>query len=413
MGIIVQKFGGTSVGSIERIQHVAETVTKSYKEGNQVVTVVSAMGHHTDELVSLAAQISPQNSKRELDMLLTTGEQVSISLLAMAIQAKGFKAISLTGWQAGIQTESVHGNARIENIHTDRIQQLLDEGYIVIVAGFQGLSNNNEITTLGRGGSDTTAVALAAALNAERCDIYTDVLGVYTTDPRVEPNASKLSHVSYDEMLELAALGAAVLHPRAVEFAKNYNLIIQVRSSQHDEIGTFIGEETQMEQQSVVRGIAFESNVTRMTLNGLDNHVDLLPKIFTLLASEGIDVDIIIQSVTSDNLVNLSFSIKSENMMEAITVLESKKEFLGYRSFDFESELAKVSIVGSGMVSNPGVAAKMFKFLAESEIPVKMVSTSEIKVSTVVPKSKLQEAVHALHKGYELDRINEEVIVEN
>lgn len=412
MGIIVQKFGGTSVGSIERIQHVADTVTKAYKEGNNVVTVVSAMGHHTDELVSLAQQISPQNSKREMDMLLTTGEQVSISLLAMAIQAKGFKAISLTGWQAGIQTESIHGNARIETIQTERIQHLLDEGYIVIVAGFQGFSSEHEITTLGRGGSDTTAVALAAALKADRCDIYTDVLGVYTTDPRIEPQATKLSHVSYDEMLELAALGAAVLHPRAVEFAKNYGLVIQVRSSQHDEIGTFIGEENQMEQQSVVRGIAFESNVTRMTLNGLHNQVDLLPNIFTILASEGIDVDIIIQSVTSDNLVNLSFSIKSENMLETITILESKKEYLGYVSFDFESELAKVSIVGSGMVSNPGVAANMFKFLAEDGIPVKMVSTSEIKVSTVIPKSQLQNAVHALHKGYELDRVQEEVKIQ-
>lgn len=414
MGVIVQKFGGTSVGSIERIKHVADTVTKAYKEGNSVVTVVSAMGHHTDELVNLAQQISPQNSKREMDMLLTTGEQVSISLLAMAIQAKGFKAISLTGWQAGIQTESIHGNARIETIQTERIQRLLNEGYIVIVAGFQGFSKEHEVTTLGRGGSDTTAVALAAALQAERCDIYTDVLGVYTTDPRIEPDATKLSHVSYDEMLELAALGAAVLHPRAVEFAKNYGLIIQVRSSQHDEIGTFIGEENQMEQQSVVRGIAFESNVTRMTLNGLHNQVDLLPNIFTILATEGIDVDIIIQSVTSDNLVNLSFSIKSENMLETITILESKKEYLGYVSFDFESELAKVSIVGSGMVSNPGVAANMFKFLAEASIPVKMVSTSEIKVSTVIPKSQLKNAVHALHKGYELDRVQvqEEVVVE-
>lgn len=412
MGIIVQKFGGTSVGTIERIQHVADTVTKAYKEGHQVVTVVSAMGHHTDELVNLANQISPQNSKRELDMLLTTGEQVSISLLAMAIQAKGFKAISLTGWQAGIQTESIHGNARIQTIATEKIQNLLDDGYIVIVAGFQGISDENEITTLGRGGSDTTAVALAAALKAERCDIYTDVLGVYTTDPRIEPAASKLSYVSYEEMLELAALGAAVLHPRAVEFAKNYGLIIQVRSSQHDEIGTFIGEEKQMEQQTVVRGIAFESNVTRITLNGLYNQVDLLPNIFTLLAKEGIDVDIIIQSVTSDNLVNLSFSIKSENMFETITILESQKETLGYQSFDFESELAKVSIVGSGMVSNPGVAANMFKFLAEDGIPVKMVSTSEIKVSTVIPKSQLQKAVHALHKGYELDQI-QEVVVES
>ena len=412
MGTIVQKFGGTSVGSIERIQHVANTVIRAYEEGMSIVTVVSAMGHHTDELVDLAKQINPDANKREMDMLLSTGEQVSISLLAMAIQAKGYKAISLTGWQAGVQTESIHSNARINHIDTIRIQQFLNEDYIVIVAGFQGISSENEITTLGRGGSDTTAVALAAALKAERCDIYTDVTGVYTTDPRMVKAASKLSYVSYDEMLELAALGAGVLHPRAVEFAKNYQIKLQVRSSQIDEIGTFIGEDIEMEQQTVVRGIAFESDITRMTLNGLFNRVDLLPSIFTLLAREGIDVDIIIHSVTSDNLVNLSFSINSDNMIHAIKLLEDNKEQLGYVSIDVEGELAKVSIVGSGMVSNPGVAAKMFQYLGDQGITIKMVSTSEIKVSTVISKTDLEKAVHALHSGYELDCISKLQAVE-
>jgi aspartate kinase len=412
MGTIVQKFGGTSVGSIERIQHVANTVIRAYEEGMSIVTVVSAMGHHTDELVDLAKQINPDANKREMDMLLSTGEQVSISLLAMAIQAKGYKAIALTGWQAGIQTESIHSNARINHIDTNRIQQFLNEDYIVIVAGFQGISLENEITTLGRGGSDTTAVALAAALKAERCDIYTDVTGVYTTDPRMVKAASKLSYVSYDEMLELAALGAGVLHPRAVEFAKNYQIKLQVRSSQIDEIGTFIGEDIEMEQQSVVRGIAFESGITRMTLNGLFNRVDLLPSIFTLLAREGIDVDIIIHSVTSDNLVNLSFSINSDSMIHAIKLLEDNKEQLGYVSIDVEGELAKVSIVGSGMVSNPGVAAKMFHYLGDQGITIKMVSTSEIKVSTVISKTDLEKAVHSLHAGFELDSISKLQVVE-
>ncbi|MBP0723963.1 aspartate kinase [Bacillus sp. RG28] len=412
MRTIVQKFGGTSVGSIERIQHVANTVIRAYEEGMSIVTVVSAMGHHTDELVDLAKQINPDANKREMDMLLSTGEQVSISLLAMAIQAKGYKAISLTGWQAGVQTESIHSNARINHIDTTRIQQFLNEDYIVIVAGFQGISSENEITTLGRGGSDTTAVALAAALKAERCDIYTDVTGVYTTDPRMVKAASKLSYVSYDEMLELAALGAGVLHPRAVEFAKNYQIKLQVRSSQIDEIGTFIGEDIEMEQQTVVRGIAFESDITRMTLNGLFNRVDLLPSIFTLLAREGIDVDIIIHSVTSDNLVNLSFSINSVSMIHAIKLLEDNKEQLGYVSIDVEGELAKVSIVGSGMVSNPGVAAKMFQYLGEQGITIKMVSTSEIKVSTVISKTDLEKAVHALHSSFELDSISKLQVVE-
>ncbi|MEK5111741.1 aspartate kinase [Bacillus sp. FSL R5-0677] len=398
METIVQKFGGTSVGSIERIQHVANLIIEEYERGHSIVSVVSAMGKSTDELVALANAITENPSKREMDMLLSTGEQVTISLLTMALQAKGYNAISLTGWQAGITTESVHSSARITDIHTDRIQSYLTEGTIVIVAGFQGMSENHEITTLGRGGSDTTAVALAAALKAKKCDIYTDVTGVYTTDPRVVKDAYKLEEISYDEMLELANLGAGVLHPRAVEFAKNHNVILEVRSSMEQENGTIVKGECNMEQQSIVKGIAFEDNITRVTMKGLEQGA--LSTVFSTLAAAHINVDIIIQSITNEGTVHLSFSIHSNDLKETLEVLEQHQETLQYESVEYENHLAKVSIVGSGMVSNPGVAANMFTTLKEEDIHIKMVSTSEIKVSVVIDRLHLVTGVEALHQSF-------------
>lgn len=405
MGLIVQKFGGTSVGSIERIQNVANRVIEEKSNGNEVVVVVSAMGKTTDQLVTMANEISANPSRREMDMLLTTGEQVTISLLAISLIEKGFDTLSLTGWQAGIETEAVHGNARILNIDESKIKEQLEKGKIVIVAGFQGVTKDGSITTLGRGGSDTTAVALAAALQADKCDIYTDVTGVFTTDPRYVKDARQLLSVSYDEMLELANLGAAVLHPRAVEYAKNYNVALEVRSSMERMRGTIIEEEAKMEQNLVVRGIAFEDQITRVSILGLPNSLTGLSTIFTTLASSHINVDIIIQSTTADQTNNLSFSIKTADLQGTLDVLESNKKLLKYKKVETETGLAKVSIVGSGMVSNPGVAAEMFEVLASSDITVKMVSTSEIKVSTVIDDTKMVQAVEELHSAFELSRV--------
>ncbi|KQU14933.1 aspartate kinase [Bacillus sp. Leaf13] len=402
MALIVQKFGGTSVGSVEKIKNVANRVIEEAENGNEVVVVVSAMGKTTDELVYMAQDISKTPSKREMDMLLTTGEQVTISLLTMALIEAGREAISFTGWQAGMQTESVHGNARILNIDASRIQAQLQAKKIVVVAGFQGNDANGEITTLGRGGSDTTAVAIAAALNADRCDIYTDVTGVFTTDPRYIKDARKLQSISYDEMLELANLGAGVLHPRAVEYAKNHQIPLEVRSSMEKEAGTTIEEEATMEENLIVRGIAFEDSITRVTVNGLPRSLGSLSTIFMTLAKNRINVDIIIQSMTAEDTTNLSFSIKSEDTEAVLNVLEKNKDQLAFDRVETEGGLAKVSIVGSGMVSNPGVAAEMFEVMANTGIQVKMVSTSEIKVSTVVNEKEMVKAVEALHEAFKL-----------
>ncbi|MGG0639338.1 aspartate kinase [Bacillus altitudinis] len=406
MGLIVQKFGGTSVGSTEKIRNAAERVIAEREAGNDVVVVVSAMGKSTDVLVDLAKELTDEPNKREMDMLLTTGEQVTISLLAMALQAKGYDAISFTGWQAGMKTEKVHGNARIVDIDEVRIKEELSAGKVVVVAGFQGIADDLHITTLGRGGSDTTAVALAAALKADKCDIYTDVPGVFTTDPRYVPSARKLAGISYDEMLELANLGAGVLHPRAVEFAKNYQIPLEVRSSIENESGTLIEEESSMEQNLVVRGIAFEDQMTRVTVCGLSSGLTTLSTIFTTLAKQNINVDIIIQSVTSTNQTSISFSVKTDDLSKTVEVLEEYKGALGYEQIETESKLAKVSIVGSGMVSNPGVAAEMFAVLAQKDIQVKMVSTSEIKVSTVIDREDMVKAVEALHDAFELSKVS-------
>jgi aspartate kinase len=337
-----------------------------------------------------------------MGMLLTTGEQTTIALLAMALKEKEIEAVSFTGWQAGIMTEPVHSNARITNIQTANIEKQVTEGKVVIVAGFQGVTDAGEITTLGRGGSDTTAVALAAALGADRCDIYTDVTGVFTTDPRYVKSARKLLDISYDEMLELANLGAGVLHPRAVEFAKNYNVKLEVRSSMEKIEGTVIKGEATLEQNLVVRGVAFEDQITRVTILGLANSLTSLSTIFTTLAEHHINVDIIIQSKTESDTTNLSFSIKTDDLNETLGVLENNKSLLNYELIEAENGLAKVSIVGSGMISNPGVAAKMFEVLAQNEIEIKMVSTSEIKVSAVVEDQKMVKSVETLHDAFEL-----------
>ncbi|MGP9042619.1 aspartate kinase [Cytobacillus kochii] len=402
MGLIVQKFGGTSVGSVDHIQNVANRVIEEKNNGNDIVVVVSAMGKTTDQLVGMAKELSPAPSKREMDMLLSTGEQVTISLLTIALNSKGYEATSYTGWQAGIKTESVHGDARITDIDTKPVSQELKKGRIVIVAGFQGLSETGQITTLGRGGSDTTAVALAAVLKADKCDIYTDVTGVFTTDPRYIKNARKLPSISYDEMLELANLGAGVLHPRAVEFAKNYNVKLEVRSSMEREEGTIIEEVAEMEENLVVRGVAFEDDITRVSVLGIKDPLISLSSIFSLLAKEHINVDIIIQSITDDKSSGLSFSIKNQDLTETVKILEKNREALSYDQIEWESQLAKISIVGSGMISNPGVAAEMFNVLAANNIVVKMVSTSEIKVSAVIDQAHMLNAAQALHQTFHL-----------
>ncbi|MGM0844027.1 MAG: aspartate kinase [Bacillota bacterium] len=407
MGLIVQKFGGTSVGDMDRIKNAALRVIEEKNRGNDVVVVVSAMGKTTDGLVDLAFQASAKPSKREMDMILTTGEQITISLLTMVLLESGYDAVSMTGWQAGIETESIHGNARITNINTDRINQNLGENRVVVVAGFQGMAENKEITTLGRGGSDTTAVALAAALNADRCDIYTDVDGVYTSDPRYLKNARKLASVAYDEMLELANLGAGVLHPRAVEFAKNHGVPLVVRSSMEKQEGTIIEEEVSMETGLIVRGVAFEEEIIRVTVLGLQNEITGLSSIFTTLAKNHINVDIIIQSKTETGSINLSFSIKRDSLEDTIDVLQNNRDELGFSSIEHESGLAKVSIVGSGMISNPGVAARMFEVLANNDISIKMVSTSEIKVSVVVDEAQMLNAAEVLHTEFNLDQAQE------
>ncbi|MDG5471001.1 aspartate kinase [Jeotgalibacillus sp. ET6] len=402
MSLIVQKFGGTSVGSVEKIQHAATRVIQEIQNGHQVVVVVSAMGKTTDDLIRLAAGITDSPNKRDMDMLLTTGEQMTISLLSMALQSKGCSSVSMTGWQAGIQTEAVHSKARITHIETARMKEELEKGKVVVVAGFQGMDENFEITTLGRGGSDTTAVALASALSAQRCDIFTDVDGVYTSDPRFIKGARKLEGISYDEMLELANLGAGVLHPRAVEYAKNHSLPLTVRSSIEEIEGTLIEEESKLEENLVVRGVAFEGDIVRMTVYGLENEVTGISAIFSVLADNHINVDIIIQSRTELNSTNLSFSIKEAELEETRSALLQNKERLGFSKIEHEAGLAKVSIVGSGMVSNPGVAAQMFEVLAEQEIAIKMISTSEIKVSTVVEMDKMIPAAQAVHDSFSL-----------
>lgn len=401
----VQKYGGTSVGSAERIRTVADRVRRTAAAGHSVVVVVSAMGHSTDALVDLAGELVARPDSREMDSLLATGEQVSASLLAMRLLHMGCKAKSMTGWQAGIETEAVHGNARISAIHTETLQALLADGVISIVTGFQGVANG-QVTTLGRGGSDTTAVALAGALKADACEIYTDVDGVYTTDPRVVSTAQKLTEISYDEMLELANLGAQVLHPRAVENAKQFDVPLVVRSSFSEEDGTRVVamSEKQLEERQVVTGIAFERHVARIAVIGVPVLRHGLALIFSELASHGVNVDVIVQSVVDDAAVDVSFTVNESGALHAVEVVRALQNSLGFTKVESESSLAKVSIVGAGMISNPGVAAQMFVTLRDADIPIHMVSTSEIKVSCVVSSAMVDDAVVALHKSFVDDK---------
>lgn len=407
MGLIVQKFGGSSVANADKIKNVAKRIIEYKEAGHQVVTVVSAMGDSTDELIELARQINTNPSPREMDMLLSTGEQVSIAILAMAIEAQGHSVISLTGPQAGIKTDEKHGKAKILDVDTQRLEKELSRGNIVIVAGFQGLSGNNEITTLGRGGSDTTAVALAAALNADICEIYTDVDGIYTCDPRVVPDASKLSYISYDEMLELASLGALVLQPRAVEFAKLANVKLHVRSSFNHSEGTIVQEvEENMEKAMVVTGVACDKNVTKIAVFGVPDRPGIAYQLFNALAEDNINVDMIIQSHEQDERNDISFTVTRDDKDRAVAIAKQVADDIGAEGVAFDDTVAKVSIVGAGMKTNPGVAAKMFEVLYRQNINIQMISTSEIKVSCVVAGNEADNAVRALHQAFGLDQLN-------
>lgn len=404
--VIVQKFGGTSVADTEKIKHVAQNVIREKKNGNDVVVVVSAMGHTTDYLVKMAKDINPNPSGREMDMLLSTGEGVSIALLAMAIEAAGYDAVSFNAMQIGIFTENVHSKARIVDIKTDKLKKNLAEGKIIVVAGFQGVTENGEITTLGRGGSDTSAVALAAALNAERCDIYTDVEGVYTTDPRIVPNASRLNEISYEEMLELAHAGANVLHPRSVETAKQFNVPMRVRSSFNVENeGTLILGVDNMEIYKPVAGVAADLSQTRIVVCDVPDIPGQAARLFSNLAKENISVDMIIQSYARkvSNTNDIAFTIDSSDTDKAVETLNKLKPEMKYGEIQVNPEIAKVSIVGAGMIDRPGIASAMFETLAKENINIKMISTSEIKISCLVNKEDAHKAVKALHDVFELE----------
>lgn len=403
--IIVQKFGGTSVADTDKIKNVAKTVIREKNNGNDVVVVVSAMGHTTDHLVKMAYDINATPSSREMDMLLSTGECVSIALLTMAIQAQGYKAVSFNATQIGILTENVHSKARIIDIKTDKLKKNLNEGNIIVVAGFQGVTEDGEITTLGRGGSDTSAVALAAALNAERCDIYTDVEGVYTTDPRVVPNASKLDIVSYEEMLELAHAGANVLHPRSVETAKQYSVPLRVRSSFNlDNMGTLIVGVDEMEINKPVTGVAADSSQVRVVVCEVPDTPGEAATLFSSLAEKNVSVDMIIQSYArkTSKTNDIAFTISKEDLPKALEVLEDVKRKLSAADVQIDENISKVSIIGAGMIDRPGIASTMFETLANAGINIKMISTSEIKISCLINKEDANAAVKALHEVFSL-----------
>ena len=404
MGIIVQKFGGTSVADPQKIHNVAKAVIREKENGNDVVVVVSAMGHTTDHLIKLAKEVTNTPDSREMDMLLSTGEQVSIALLAMAIQSHGYKAVSMNGQQVGIVTECIHSKARIVDIKTEKLQKKINEGNIIVVAGFQGVTPDGEITTLGRGGSDTSAVAIAAALKADRCDIYTDVEGVYATDPRIVPNIQKTDVISYEEMLELARVGANVLHPRSVETAKQFNVPLRVRSSfKLDNLGTLIIGVDNMEIYKPVAGVAADSSQIRILLSDLPDIPGTAAKVFGYLAENNISVDMIIQSLASNGTNSIAFTIDENDFDEALAILDNVKSELKAGEVLIDKDIAKVSIVGAGMVDRPGIAADMFRSLAENNINIKMISTSEIKISCLVEKENANNAIKALCKEFGLE----------
>ncbi|QUO33524.1 aspartate kinase [Coprococcus sp. AF21-14LB] len=399
--LIVKKFGGSSVADKERIYRVARRCIEDYKKGHQVVVVLSAMGDTTDELLEKAKEINPNASKRELDMLLTTGEQVSVSLMAMAINALGIPAVSLNAFQVMMYSTSTYGNARFKKVDTERIYHELESGKIVIVTGFQAVNKYDDYATLGRGGSDTTAVALASVLHADQCEIYTDVDGVYTADPRVVKNARKLEAVTYDEMLELAAHGAKVLHNRSVEMAKKYGVQLVVRSSLNENEGTIVKETVKMERM-LVTGVAGEKDIVRISVIGIDDKPGVAFKIFNTLAKNKINIDIILQSIGREGTKDISFTVAESDLEAALNVLEEHKEALTIKEVKYKKDVAKVSVVGDGMMSNPGVAAQMFEALYNSRININMISTSEIRITVLIAESDLDKALNAVHEEFGL-----------
>jgi aspartate kinase len=399
MSLIVQKFGGTSVRDAERVMNVAKIVTDTFAKGNDVVVVVSAQGDTTDDLLAKAEEINPKASRREKDMLLAAGEQISIALLAMAIEKLGYHATSLLGWQAGFETSSAHTSARIKRVNTERIREALDKHNIVVVAGFQGISRRGDITTLGRGGSDTSAVAIAAAMHADLCQIYTDVEGVYTADPRKVENARKLSEISYDEMLELATLGAQVLNNRSVEMAKKYNIELEVLSSLAKAPGTIVKEKTKMEKM-LISGVAKDTDVARISVMGVPNIPGIAFKMFSKLSAKDINVDIILQSIGHDGKKDISFTVAKSRGKEDVAALEDYMVSHGAKEVLYDDEVAKISIVGAGMESHAGVATKMFEALYDAQINIQMISTSEIKVSVLIDINDADKAVRAIHRKF-------------
>ena len=397
--LIVKKFGGTSVANAERIRNAAKRIVDEYDRGNKVVVVLSAQGDTTDELIEKAKEINPKYSKREMDMLLATGEQQSVALMAMAIHAMGYPAISLNATQCDISATSTYGNARIKSINTSRIKAELDKKNIVIITGFQGLNKYGDITTLGRGGSDTSAVALAATLKADLCEIFTDVDGVYTGDPRIIKNAKKLDAISYDEMLELASLGAKVLHNRSVELAKKYNVNLVVRSSLTDAEGTVVKEEAFVEKM-IVTGVAVDKNVARISVIGVPDVPGMAFKIFSNLSKFKVSVDIILQSIGRDSTKDISFTVSRDELEPAIAALEDLKGKVPFESYSYDETIAKVSIVGAGMDNNSGVASDLFEALFSSAINVNMISTSEIKISVLFDEKDVERAANAIHDKF-------------
>lgn len=400
--LIVKKFGGTSVADKDKIYNVAKRCIEEYKKGNEVIVVLSAMGKQTDVLLAQAKEINPRASKRELDMLLTTGEQISVSLMAMAIDALGVPAVSLNAFQVTMNTTSKYGNSRLKRIDTERIKNELANKKIVIITGFQGINKFDDYTTLGRGGSDTTAVAIASALHADACEIYTDVDGVYTADPRVVKDAKKLDEITYDEMLELATLGAGVLHNRSVEMAKKYGVKLVVRSSINSSEGTIVKEEVKMEKM-LVSGVAVDKNAARISVIGLEDQPGVAFKLFNHLAKYNINVDIILQSVGRDGTKDISFTVSEDNAEEAVEILQRHRETsLKCQKIDVEKSVAKVSVVGAGMMSNAGVAAKMFEALYDVGVNIKMISTSEIRVTVLIDEIYADKAMNAVHEKFSL-----------
>ena len=397
--LIVKKFGGTSVANKERIFNVAKRCIEDYKKGNKVVVVLSAMGDTTDDLIAKAKEINPDPPKREMDALLSTGEQVSVALMSMAMASLGVPAVSLNAFQVVMPTTHHHMNARFKKVDTDRINAELDQGKIVIVTGFQGVNKYDDVTTLGRGGSDTTAVALAAVLNADACEIYTDVDGVYTADPRIVPNAKKLKEISYDEMLELATLGAQVLHNRSVEMAKKYNVPLVVRSSLTNAEGTVVKEVTKVESM-LVSGVAVDKDAARIALIGLKNEPGIAFKVFDLLAKKNINVDMILQSIGRDDTKDISFTVDQGQAKEAVEVLKDSQERLTFQKLVEEENVAKLSIVGAGMQSNAGVAARMFEALADVGVNIRMISTSEIRITVLIDIDDVKVAMRAVHDKF-------------